>query len=214
MAVEQSNQLGGRLGWTDSPGHDLPVFQPPAIERGVVIEILPQRGSFESQAGEQSLRSRPRKNVSLHLRVRLSGRRASHRARGDGAFRAQRELARKQFVRATLVHYQHDQVRLGSADLEADAAALNANRARRRPSLAALVPAGQVAFSILAAKYESRGLESRHNHDAVCVIEHLIGNALIRRCHNFREHRRGFDQPLCGFVVLGQQRRQSQRRKS
>jgi hypothetical protein len=101
-----------------------------------------------------------------------------------------------------------------SAAREADAAALNANRARRRPSRAALVPAGQVAFPILAAKYESRGLESRHNHDAVCVLKHFVRDAFVRRCHNFREHRGGFDQPLCGFVVLGQQRRQRPRHKS
>ena len=89
--------------------------------------------------------------TGTHLSVGLSGRRSSHRTGGNGAFRSQSELTRKQFVRSPLVHHQHDQVRRRSANLETYAAALNADRARRRPASSAFAPTGYVSFSILAA---------------------------------------------------------------
>src|SRR5436190_7898638 len=46
----------------------------------------------------------------MQLRIGLRRRRASNRPRGNGAFRAQRELAGHQLVRASLGHYQHDQI--------------------------------------------------------------------------------------------------------
>jgi len=61
-------------------GHDVPILQLRAVESGVVIQILPQGGSFHSDAGKQALGPRPRKNLRVHLGVRLSGGRASHRA--------------------------------------------------------------------------------------------------------------------------------------
>lgn len=67
------------LGCSHALGHDLAVFQFLAIERGVVIEILPQGGDFRSEAGEQSLGPGPRKNFGVHLGIGLGLRRLSLR---------------------------------------------------------------------------------------------------------------------------------------
>ena len=104
------------------------------VDGGVVVQILPQSGAFKRESREQALRARPGKNVRVHLRVGLCRCRASDRACRDGSFRAQRELARKQFVGSAFVHHQHDQVGRRSADLESDAPAFDADRARRGPA--------------------------------------------------------------------------------
>ena len=86
----------GRLGRAHRGGHDLLVLQPPAVELRIVVQILPQGGSFQSETGKQSLGSRPRENLGVHLRVGLRCRGASHGPGGDRAFGAQSELAGKQ----------------------------------------------------------------------------------------------------------------------
>jgi len=70
----------------------------------------------------------------MHLRVRLGGGVSAHGTGRDRALRAESEFARQQFVRAARVHHQHDEVGLRSADLEAEAAAFDPHRRRRRPS--------------------------------------------------------------------------------
>ena len=149
----------------------------------------------------------------MHLGIGLGGCRASHRTGRHGAFRAERELTLKEFVRAAFAHYQHDQVSGTSADLEADAAAFDAHGAGRRPTASALAPAGQVSLAVLATDQEGRGLHGRNDDDAVSVFQQFLRDALIGSSHDFGEHRGGFVQPFHGVVVFGQQghNRQSSR---
>ncbi len=94
------DQGRGGFGRTPSIGHDVTILEFLAVECGVVIQILSQRGSFQSDTGKQALRPRPRENLGVHLRVGLSGRCPSYGAGGDRRFGAQSELTLKQFVRA------------------------------------------------------------------------------------------------------------------
>src|SRR5665213_430867 len=120
----------------------------------------------------------------MHLGVGLSGCGASHGACRNRSFRAQSELALKQFIRSPLTHYQHDQVRCRAADLEAKTPTLNADRRRRGPTRAALVPTRHVAFPIFTANEESASLEVRYNHYAMGLLQQFLRNALIRRSHD------------------------------
>src|SRR5579864_2460311 len=70
-------------------------------------------------------------------------------------------------------------IRLRATDLEADAAAFNADGARSGPTRAALVPAGQVSFSIFPAEYKGPSLQCGNNNDAVCVLDHFLRNAFV-----------------------------------
>ena len=44
----------------------------------------------------------------------------------------------------------------------------------------------QTSFPVFPADDKRSGLEVRDNHDAVCVLEELLGDALIRRRHDNR----------------------------
>src|SRR5271157_2559398 len=83
VLVQESDQASGRFRRTPPTGHYVPVLQFLAVERGVVIQILPQGGSFESKTGKQALGPRPRENLRVHLSVGLSRRRASHGTGGN-----------------------------------------------------------------------------------------------------------------------------------
>src|ERR1700730_11142993 len=107
----------------------------------------------------------------MQLCVRLSRGRAAYGSGSHRALSAEGELTGKQLVRSPFVHHQHDQVRLRAANLEAHAAALNADGGRRRPAVAALVPAHQISLSILPANNKGRCLKARNNYDAVSVFD-------------------------------------------
>ena len=55
VLVQESDQADSRSGRRPPTGHDVPVLQFLAVESGVVIQILPQRGSFQSKTGKQAL---------------------------------------------------------------------------------------------------------------------------------------------------------------
>src|SRR6267378_46478 len=131
----------------------------------------------------------------MHLRVSLSRRRAPHWTCRNGGLSAQRKLTGEQFILPAVIHHEHDQVRRGAAYLEPKTAAFNTDRSRRRPAPAAPGPTGQVPLSIFPAEYESRRLEPRHNHDAVSILEQLLWNSLVRRCHDLRKYSGGLIQP-------------------
>ena len=42
----------GRPGRRTRGGHDLPVLELPAVERGIIVQILPQGSAFQSKAGK------------------------------------------------------------------------------------------------------------------------------------------------------------------
>src|SRR3954454_15498351 len=102
----------------------------------------------------------------MHLRIGLRGGRTSHRACRNRTFRSQSELAGKQFVRAALVHDQHDEIGLRASYLETDTTAFDTHGCRSGPSRRALIAAGEVALAVLASEDKGGGLQSRHNHDA------------------------------------------------
>jgi hypothetical protein len=132
---------------------------------------------------------------------------------GDRALRAKGEFALQQLLRAALSHDQHDQVGRRPADLEPDAAAFDANGTGSRPARAALVATRQVPFPVLSAKDERGRLEIRNDHDAMRLLEQILGNALVRRRHDLGEHGRGRAKSLNRFVVCGNERRHRQRRR-
>src|SRR5271165_1376011 len=83
VLVELRNEFPGCHRRNHPRGYDLAVVQWFAVELGVVVQILPESGSFQSNTGKQSLASRPREAFSMHLRVGLSCCRASNRATGN-----------------------------------------------------------------------------------------------------------------------------------
>src|ERR1017187_4311663 len=170
VLVQQADQADARAGRSPAVGYDGTVLQFRAVECGVVIQVFAQGGPFQSNTYKQALGPRPRKNLRMHLGVGLSRRCPSDRPCCNRTLGTQGELTLKQLLRSAFRHDQHDQVRLRTTDLEADAAALDTTRGGRRPARAALVAAGQIPFSVLAADYESRRLEPRHNDDAVCLL--------------------------------------------
>src|SRR5690348_14803459 len=110
----------------------------------------------------------------MHLRVRLRRRSASHRSGRYRTLGTQSELTGKQFVGAALVHHEHDQVRLRSADLEADATAFNPDSPRSRPARAAFTPAGDISLAIFAANQEGGCLQAGNDDDTVSIRQHFF----------------------------------------
>ena len=140
--------------------------------------------------------SRPGEDLGMHLKIGLRRRRPSYRTGRNGSFAAQSEFAGEQFFSATLIHYQHDQVGLGSADLEAHAAAFDADRPRRRPSGSISLPAGHIAFAKLSTDQKGRGFHPGNNDDATGVRQQVLRDAFVRCRHHLGEHCSGFVQPL------------------
>src|ERR1035437_86607 len=72
VLVQERDQGRCRFGRSPPVGHDVPVLQFLAVECGVVIQILSQGGSFQGKTGKKALGPRPRKNLRVHLGIRLS----------------------------------------------------------------------------------------------------------------------------------------------
>src|SRR5271157_5708839 len=53
VLVQESDQGPGRFGRIPPVGRDVPILQPFATECGVVIQILPQRGFFQSNTSNR-----------------------------------------------------------------------------------------------------------------------------------------------------------------
>ena len=70
-----------------------------------------------------------------------------------------------------------------------------------------------IGLPVLPAKDERRRLELRHDDDAMGLLEEILRNALVRRCHDLGQHGRGRVQSLCRFIVLREQRCQRYRRR-
>ena len=88
-----------------------------------------------------------------------------------------------------------------AADLKANAAAFDANRGGRRPARTALLTAGQIPLSVLAADYEGPRLERWHNDDAVRLLKQILRNPLVGCCHHLREDRCSLPQPLGRLLI-------------
>src|SRR5439155_12493929 len=108
----------------------------------------------------------------------------THRPGRDFAFASEREFARKEAIRSTFVHHEHDHVCLRATNLQANTAALNADSTRSGPALAALISTGQIPLSVLTTDNERALLQTRYNYDAVCLFQQVLRNAFIRRCHD------------------------------
>ena len=105
-----------------------------------LVQVLPQRGAFDSDTREEPSGTRPGQDIRVQLRIGLGRRGASDRTARHGRLGTHGELAGKQLVGAALAHDQHDEVGRRSADLEPDAASLDAHGSRRTPTRARLVP--------------------------------------------------------------------------
>ena len=89
-------------------------------------------------------------------------------------------------LHALVVHDHHDQVNTFDADLRAPTAAAYGEECGSAPAFGCA--AGGDAASMLAAKDESGLHQVRHHRYALGPRKHLVGNALIRRCHDFVQY--------------------------
>src|SRR5262249_17120992 len=106
------------------------------------------------------------------------------------------ELAAKKPLGTAIVHHQHHDVRLRSADLQTEAAALDADGARSRPAGSALLAAEHEAASILRTQDEGSFLEAWHEHATTGFIEQILRDLLVFCPHDFFEHAGCIFEPL------------------
>ena len=86
-------------------------------------------------------------------------------------------------LRPGLVHDQHHDVGLLTADLEADAPAFHTNRGRRAPC--SRFAAGREPLTELGADDESALFQPGHDDHAIGFIEQVLRDAFIGRRQDF-----------------------------
>ena len=77
----------------------------------------------------------------------------------------------------------HDQVHSFDADLQSPVSAGNGDERGRTPAIRCT--AGGDAFASFSAEDKTALDHVRHNSDALGVLQHFLGDSLIRHSHNF-----------------------------
>src|ERR1035438_9498831 len=99
---------------------------------------------------------------------------------------------------AALVHDQHDDTGWAPADLETEAAAFHPNGCGRTPTCMILT-ANRISAAPFRADAKRRLLHPRHDDDAVCLLQQILRDSLIRNGHDLVENAGSVRQPLlCG----------------
>src|SRR5205814_1497414 len=97
-------------------------------------------------------------------------------------------------------HNHHYQVHRLAADLEAEAAAFDADEGRGAPAVRGLAARHTLA---IGAAHDKTALKHRgDDRNAFRRAENFLGNALIRRAHDFVHHRTRFADPVHDLVFV------------
>jgi len=95
-----------------------------------------------------------------------------------------------------VVHDQQDDVRLGSTNLEPDAAPFDTHGGRSAPARSTVLAAYRETASILCAENESSLLHAGDDHYAVGLVEEILGDAFVVSMHHFGQRVGGGIQPV------------------
>ena len=123
-----------------------------------------------------------------HRRIGFRIRRTSHRARRNGRIGAKLNFVFSQSDHTVPIHHQQDQIRIGPADLETEAAAFHPNGRRSAPAFTVFMPALRESTPVLSADYEGGLLHAGNNHYALGLCQQILRYALIGRSHDLRKY--------------------------
>src|SRR6185369_11313200 len=129
--------------------------------------------AVQRNACEDTALAGPGQDFGVHQGIRLGACVTADRAGRYRGVRAERELAREQLFHAALIHDEHDYIRLGSADLQAEAAAFYANAGGSGPADVAFTPARSVTTAIFATDDKRSFLHSGNDDDAFRLVQEV-----------------------------------------
>src|SRR5579884_3389176 len=167
----------------DLPGQNRLERDISSVEVAGDAMVLADHVAVEADSRKRSLGARIGQDLDIELPVGAGLRVPAYWTGRRRGICANLEFAAQQVFHAFLIHDDHDQVDAFTADLQSEAAAADAKKCRRAPSLAGA--AGCDALSVFTTEDESR-LEQGGNHgNASRVAGDLFRNPLIRGVHNF-----------------------------
>src|SRR5579862_2268896 len=87
-------------------------------------------------------------------------------------------------LHSALVHYEQNNIRLRSANLESHTAPFNPHGRRCTPTRAAVPAAYRESPAVLRAEDESGLFHARYDHHAMRLVEQILRNALVSGPHH------------------------------
>src|ERR1700675_3336300 len=160
-----------------------------AVDALVRVVIRAKRRSLQGNAREEPAGARIGENLRAHGHIRARRRVPAYGAGCRGSVATNFYLARKNRIRAALVHHQQNEIRSLSADLEADAAGLQSHHGRRAPGPAEIIAAAAAHRAAAVARANNKGgLEHRREYDyAIGLVQEIFRN-VVGNIHDLLGH--------------------------
>src|ERR1700733_2673627 len=131
------------------------------VEGGRVVEVLRDVVAGQIDAREETLGTRIGQQFCIQLPIRAGLRVAAHGTGRSSDVAAQLNLVLQQVLEALLIHRDNHGIGSLAADLEAEAAASDADEHRSAPAVGGA--AGNDTLAVLGTYYESALLHARHD---------------------------------------------------
>ena len=157
--------------------------------------VVPAKiGPGQSEPGKQAFGARVGQDFGIQLPVGIGGSMATHRSGCRRSVRSKLEVAGDHPLHSFVALKNHNQIHAFDADLQSPVSASDRKERRRAPSV--FGSAGGYASAVLRAKHQAALDHVRHDGNALCVLQHLLRNAIIRRGHDLVQHQGCIVEPV------------------